>query len=256
MLNIKCVPHIDGALKALADIAKSQVPYATSVALNECAAIARDADIAEMRKAFKSPVPYTLGALAIRRATKQNLVATVAVKNQSGGRLSPIHWLFPEVEGGSRNTKAFEKALTNLGVLPSGWSAVPAGGAPLDAYGNVSGALVRKILSVLQNSGFVGPRLPGIEGSVGRRLAAKRRRARATAAYFAVAPGDEEKGGLRPGIYQRLGARELRIIYVFLARVPSYRKRYNFYEIGMSAANRAFPEQFDIAMAKAIATAR
>jgi hypothetical protein len=248
VLNIVVKPHIEGALATLRAAASDQVPYATMLALNNTAKIAKEAVVAEMRRAFRSPVPFTLGAIYVSRATKQKLMAQVSVKNQSGGRLSPVHWLYPEVEGGARSTKAFEKALQDLGALPSGWAAVPANDAPRDSFGNVSGAYIRRMLSVLQSTGMVGPKMPSAPTN-------KVKRAQAKAKFFAIPGGAAKGSGLTPGIYQREGTR-LWAIFAFIPRVPSYRKRYNFYEIGTAAADKAWPAEFEKAMAQAMATRR
>jgi hypothetical protein len=59
------------------------------------------------RSAFNAPVPFTQNAFFTKWARPNDLTATVMVKNQTGGRLSPTHWLFAQVEGGNRAQKAF-----------------------------------------------------------------------------------------------------------------------------------------------------
>jgi hypothetical protein len=158
---------------------KNGVLRATALALNNVGAQAQKAEEDETRRVFDRPTPYTQRAFFLSRATTERLIARVGVKNQSGGRLTPDHWLFAEVEGGNRTQKAFESALARLGFLSSGYAAVPTGKAKLDQYGNVTGSTIRSILSQLQQQTGAAP--------------AKRRRSR-SAAYFAV-PVNQRQGG-------------------------------------------------------------
>ena len=213
-------------------------PGAVSTALNRTAIYAKRREEEETRRVFQAPTPYTQRAFDIRWSTRNTLLAQVSVKNQAGGRLSPTHWLFAQVEGGARTQKAFEKALVSMGFLRSGHAAVPTRNAALDAYGNVSGGTIRSILSQLQRQtgSFVGP--------------LKRRRGGAKALYFAV-PDGGRSGNLGPGIYQRSGS-GIRQIMVFTAALPRYTKRLDFYGVGKQAARDRFPIEARLAMKEVI----
>lgn len=218
---------------------KQNTPSATATALNRTGIYAQTKEQEETRRAFNAPTPFTQNAFRVQWANRNNLMARVAVKNQAGGRLSPDHWLFAQVEGGARTQKAFERALTSLGLLGSGEAAVPTRNAPLDGYGNVPGSAIRSMLAQLQRQA---------SGTV-----AKRRRSAKTAQYFAV-PSGEKSGNLGPGIYQRTG-RGIKQIMVFIKGMPRYAKRFDFYGVGKQAAQSRFPIEIRLAMKQTISLA-
>jgi len=218
---------------------KQNTPSATATALNRTGIFAQKREEDETRTVFKAPTPFTQRAFIVRWANRNNLLTQVAVKNQGGGRLTPDHWLFAQVEGGTRTQKAFERALSRMGFLGSGESAVPTHNASLDAYGNVSGSNIRSMLAQLQRQ-------------TGGSTPSKRRRA-AKAIYFAV-PSGQKSGNLGPGIYQRTG-RGIQQIMVFMKGLPRYTKRFDFYGVGKKAAQERFPIEIRLAMKQTIALA-
>lgn len=218
---------------------KANTPSATATALNRTGIYAQHKEEDETRRVFNAPTPYTQRAFSVRWASKNNLLAQVAVRNQGGGRLSPDHWLYAEVEGGARGQKAFERALSGMGFLGSGESAVPTRNASLDSFGNVSSGTIRSILTQLQRQSatFVGPNR-------------RQRRGSKTAQYFAV-PSGQKSGNLTPGIYQRTG-RGIKQIMVFMKGLPRYTKRLDFYGVGKQAAQDRFPIEMRLAMKQTI----
>ena len=104
-----------------------------------------------MREAFDRPTPWTMRAFNVQQANYNNLEATVYAKP------SQAQYLFWQIEGGQRNTKAFEKKLHLFG----GEVALPAAGAKLNQYGNMSRNLIRNVIDDTNTSGsakrfFVG----------------------------------------------------------------------------------------------------
>jgi hypothetical protein len=163
------------------------------------------------------------------------------------------HYLMFEVMGGERNNTGFENLLKGAGILPNGWYAIPASGAPLNSYGNVQGGLFNKMLSQLQASRDPLTNEPGA-GVWGAR--AKRNR-KPLGRYFAVKDGDTTH--LRPGIYERTSLSKyaaIRPIFTFTPKRPKYRARFDFYGKGEALARQIFPVKFDAAVRRAIASAR
>jgi hypothetical protein len=75
--------------------------------------------------------------------------------------------LAAQIAGGPRRLKRFERALVAIGAMPEGVIAVPARGARLDRYGNLSGGMIGKILSDLRaytRGGQYQNRAAGTEG--------------------------------------------------------------------------------------------
>lgn len=216
---------------------KQNTPSAQATALNRTGQYAQKKEEDETRRAFNAPTSYTQRAFFIQFANRNNLLTRVAVKNQTGGRLSPDHWLFAQVEGGARTQKAFERSLSSMGFLASGEAAVPTRNATLDAYGNVPGGAIRSMLAQLRRQ------TGGTTPSKGRRISK-------TAIYFAV-PSGQQSGNLGPGIYQRTG-RGIKQIMVFTKSMPQYSKRFDFYGVGRQAAQERFPIEMRLAMKQVI----
>lgn len=137
MLSIRRQGNIDSVVRALRDVPARVIPYATSTALTRTAQAAQTRIVAEMPRVFAAPTRYTLNSTFVRAATVKTLAAQVAVKNQAAGGTQPEHYLEPEVFGGARREKRFERALRYAGVLPAGQHVVPGRAAPLDAAGNL-----------------------------------------------------------------------------------------------------------------------
>jgi len=141
--------------------------------------------------------------------------------------------------------------LQRAGILPSGWFVIPGEGAPLDAYGNVAGSVIVRIASQLQAFGESGYRAN--ETPEQRH---KRNRLKKEGRYFAIQPN--ERGALKPGIYERLGGShgEISCVFVFSSKAPSYRARYPFTALAQEFAKPHFAQEFESALRQAVATAR
>lgn len=118
-------------------MAAGQVPFATSLALNRTAELARNVLQVEMHRVFDRPKPFTLKSIFIRRATKRDLTARIFHSD----KVSP--YLQAEIEGGKRDEKRSEIKLGE-GVL------VPTRNVRLDSYGGVSRAYLARVLSGAQ----------------------------------------------------------------------------------------------------------
>jgi len=230
--------NIDAWSKGLERFA-NQVPFATASALTATANEVRTEQLDVMATVFDRPTPYTLRSLQVRPATKQLLNADVGFKEAPR---SSKHYLLPQVEGGGRPHKPFEKWLIRKGVMASSEYAVPASGLRLNAYGNVSPGIITQILSQLS----AGPDAMQWETSKSRKRAGPAR-----SRYFIPKAG----GNLRRGIWRRTGKGKVEPVFVFVANV-GYQARFAFYDISQRVSERAFPRQFKTALEQAIRTAR
>jgi len=245
MTIISVKADISGALAKLA-LATDQVPYATALALTRTAQFVQKELASEMDKAFDRPTPFTKNGMRVVPATKSRLAASVDFKDRQA------KYLTPEVYGGPRGTKGFERLLQGAGILPSGWYAVPAQGVHMDRYGNVPGGTLTKILSQLN----------ALKDSLQHESAEMRRRRNLTrqqGRYFAVIPDRPARNRLKPGIYERLGTTRIaRVlpIFMFVRQAPTYRERYNFRQLGEIKARQRFPTEFEAAAETAMRTRR
>ena len=199
--------------------------------------------------AFDRPTPYTLDSLFVKPARADRLQAEAFFKDELGtsklGRPA-TKYLLPEVEGGPRSVKGFERALQLSGFLAPGHYAVPAAGARLDSFGNVSTGQIIQILSQLRVTLTAG-HTRNMPFDARKQIAAQRR---AGGRFFVVRVGEK---GPAPGIYQReFGGRNIAPVFVFVTRAQ-YRQRLDFYGIARRVSERSFPSQLDRAFSAHLA---
>ena len=257
MLTIDAKAMVDEVVKAL-NVAESQLPFAMAKAITQTAQQVREAERNEMRKVFSNPTPFTLNSLFLRPATKTRLQAEVWLKwgNQ------PEHYLLPQIQGGSRPLKRFERRMVMTGLMGPGQRAVPAAGAKLNAYGNMSKGQIVQILSQL--------RTDVVSGVNQNATNSKRSRAkRSKVAYFVSrGPGARKgsgKGSRRPaaqnlpaGVWARYSfswGSAVKPVLLFV-NGTRYSKRFDFFKVADSAVASAFPTAFAAAAQEAMRTAR
>jgi len=128
-------------------------PEAIADAINHTAFQARKALHAEMASVFTDPTPWTLKSIQVFQAKPKQLDAAIWINDYRASKdPAPDKWLKAQVFGGGRAEKKLERALRAKNILPAGKFVVPAKGARLDAYGNISKGHVMQILSGLMAS--------------------------------------------------------------------------------------------------------
>ncbi|HEY4775612.1 MAG TPA: hypothetical protein VIH40_12425 [Xanthobacteraceae bacterium] len=222
-----------GALAGrLADFSQKRVPFATVYALTKTAQDIRAAEYTAMRAAFDRPTPFTLNSLRVQPATKQLPIASVEFKDGFGS--TPAwRYLGPQIEGGPRVKKSHERALERAGILRSDEFCVPGKLATLDAYGNMPGSQITRILSDVQ----ANPDPLSNTNAKGRH----RRWKRGKGVYFVAWGG---RSGLPRGIYFRLGLRAIRPMLLFVKQ-PRYAARLPFRPTAEATFHRRFDVHFN-----------
>lgn len=227
---------------------KDQIPFATSYAINKTAQRAQIELAREMVRVFDNPTRYTLNGTFIVPSTVKRLYATIKMKDEGGKRSVPADkFITPNVKGGPRRLKGFERALERSGLLPNGWYAVPTRAAPRDQHGNVPSGVIVQMLAQLQSLQY------GNETATSR----KRREGKlikqglTVYRYFAVLPGRERNRHLAPGIYERFD-NQIRPVFVYTQRAPRYRPRFDFDGVIQRTYDRTFnqymTEGFNVAL--------
>ena len=142
MPNTSLTVDIDGALKRLTRVQKKQVPFATSVALNNTAKYVVEKEKQEAKKKLDEPTPFTLRGFRVRRSNKRNLEAAVYI--------APIQakYLLPHIKGG-RQIKKSQVTPKNL---------------RLNKYGNIPGLRTGKIKKLLQKPNVFAAEIRGVKG--------------------------------------------------------------------------------------------
>lgn len=250
MISISVQTNTAEVIRALT-AKRNQIPFATALALTRTAQAVKEAEIREMVDVFDRPTPYTLNALFVRPATKQNLTAYVWLKDSrasSGG--TPDKYLNPQIHGGFRREKGFEAALQRVGALPPGWVVVPGAACRLDAFGNISRGLIVQILSYFRTFDVAGYSA-NITAEGKAKLARGTKRAQGFA-YFVGRPGD---GKLPLGIWQRFHfahGSAIKPIFIFVDGAR-YHATFDFNYVGEMTVKRVFPGELASGMQAAFA---
>lgn len=239
MPDISFETDITALSKELPEWAQVRIPSITRNALNDTVDDARFAEVARIEGVFDRPTPFTQKGVLYTRATKETLTATVFLRDEASGNGNPpARYLGPEVRGGARGAKGFERRLRAAGVMRGDEFAIPAIGQPRDAYGNLPRGLLNRVLSQLQAAGGVG--YLANETARSRKRNPRSRASR----YFVVSDAvggrqDRGIGRLPRGVYERRG-RSIRAVLIFVSGAPSYRRRYPFGQAAIAKAERVF----------------
>ena len=230
---------------------REQLPFACMQAANATAFGIRQKWADVMPRVFYRPTPLTQRAIVFEKATKAKPFAIVKVRDEAFKGTPPARYLLAQVQGGQRLAKPFENRLAAQGILPPGTHAVPGKGARLDAYGNLPGKDLNQILSQL------GARFDPLQNETATsRARRQKRQAKSNRSdYFAL---KQKRGGLRPGIYQRVRTgfgNGVAIILAFV-RKAAYRPRYHIFQLAERMYPRLYAFHFENEMKKALANAR
>ena len=216
--------NIDHLMRGLTDLERNKIPFVTAYALTKTAQDAKAAEVEVMAKVFDRPTRFTLNALYVQSATKADLTAMVRFK-EGFGSVPAWRYLGPQVEGGPRRHKSFERALIRAGVMRSDEFAMPGLGASLDQHGNIKGGIITRVLSDIGAN-------PDPQSNTTAR--SRKRNARRRSGRYIVL-----RNGVKPGIYLRTGGRQI-VPFLLFTRAPNYEKRFPFYE----TAQRVFRQRF------------
>jgi hypothetical protein len=120
MIGISVRTNLKQLQSQLTAIARKQVPFAAAQAINLTAARVKAAETENIGHTFKSPTPFTQNSVAIRRATKGNPVAIVFVKDIAAKYMRPYETGGVHVLPGKALLDPKNIALNSYGQLPRG----------------------------------------------------------------------------------------------------------------------------------------
>lgn len=249
-MKIQTKHDFDTLLKTL-EATPEQLRFTTAVALTRTAQDVKKAEENEMRDIFDRPTPYTMTSVFMRSATKQNLEAVVWLKDFAGKATAAVDYLMPQIAGGSRRQKRFERALQAVGAMPEGYRAVPGDGAKLDANGNMDRGQIVQILSYFKAFPEAGYKANMTDKR--KKALAKGSRTRQGFAYFVGSPGDR----LPLGVWQRIrfaAGTAIKPVMIFV-RDADYESIFKFEYTGQQTVDRRFNTHFEQAFAMAMRTA-
>lgn len=218
-----------------AEIGKSILPEVSRLALNDMAFEVHAENKNLMRRVFENPTPFTLNAFWVRKATLDDLTATVERKTLARGR----HYLEVQSEGGQRGNTGYERKLKSRlkyeGLIHA---VVPTKALRRNRYGNVSAGMMNRILSSVQAQ----------DDRAANTTARSRARAGARRAEYFVPKVDSS---LSAGIWERRG-RKIRKVLAFSQAVPSYQERYPMEKHAAKIAGKKAPDAVERALARAL----
>lgn len=235
-MEINVLSNIAEWTQNLEDIYLRQLPYATARALNDTVEEVKAFHQTVLLSTFDRPTRYTLNSLQMLKASgRGELRASVFFKEH---RLSRQHYLMPQVQGGAREHKPFEKWLINRGIMMASEFAVPASTLKLNAYGNVSQGTITQILSQFA---------AGSNAMTWETARSKKRAGVSRSRYFVPQPNSK----LRRGIWRRKGKKAIEPVLIFVS-APVYAKRYPFFQLSQEKAAELFPSNFQRRLDEAI----
>jgi hypothetical protein len=208
-------------LQTFAAQAANQLPFATSLALNQTARDAQLALKAQTSIAFNQPTAFTRSAFRYSKSTKTSLVAEVFN--------SPDRpFIGTQTFGGRRRWKDYEGFIRGL-AASSGQPLPPGKLLPTSLAQNAAGNPKRSLFAQIQSNLSTTDR----------------------GGFFIGTP----RGGSTPGVYRRS---RLRLFPYFIVadNEPTYQPRFPFERTANASIARTFPTHLSKAIDRALASAR
>lgn len=205
---------------AIGRIAREQIPFGSSLAVNAVARQARDKMPAVFERVMDRPKPFTTrSSIFTTVATKAKPEAIVGIKDKQAEYLAAL------LSGGQRRLKVVEQRFM-------GRFFVPTKAAPTDSYGNVSKATLLSILRAATSGGdWRGKRIVVLQ---------------------------QQSGSLPAGVYAapRSGAarrslKAMTLLLLFVTRSPAYRRTIRFDDEVFQVVRAGWNAAFVAAMARA-----
>jgi hypothetical protein len=249
------VKGINQTLAHLAGMGK-QVRYAASRALNSAAFAAMREGRKQIEGALDKPTRWTLNSLRqYGRATRVKLETTVDFRGNRGAGILPEVYMRPNIEGGDRRLKRFERALVAVGAMPADHFAVPGEAARLDAHGNITPGQIVQLLSYFRAFPEDGYKA-NMDDKGRARLAKDNKRTGARGfVYFSGRPGP--RGPL--GIWQRIQfgfGTSLKPVLIFVPSTNYEQGRFDYKAAAERSIERHLNPTYGQAWTEAMATAR
>ena len=231
-MQISVKAQTDSVKRWLNDEQKKKFPKVLSQTLNAVAFDAKHQNKTEIAKVFDNPVAATRNATWVNKSTSKKLFAEVKIKSKDevGWNVTPNMWLQPQVDGGERPHKAYEKALIARGIMnPNQYTVVNS--SYRNKSGNITGGRVMQILSQLGAAEkYAGYNANETDAS--RKRAGSRRQR-----YVAI-----NRGGRPVGVFIRKGS-NLENVLAFTDKAPMYQERFDFYGMSMKAYDKNFERE-------------
>ena len=255
----------DKAVQEMMRLLPKEAGRAAVVAINKTTYRTYDAVGKALPHVFDRPAPYTLTSLKYTKASFSQGRMEGSVLFREPDRMGE-HYLLPQVEGGQRKLKGFERVMGGRAFYPAKV------GAKLDRYGNMPYGVIVQMLSVFKRAEY-------LSGYQANKTARSEKHNQKDRDYVWLKNGH---GKLPPGVYERMQtgvgfgaktkkhlpfgvyqkgrtkgrfasairARGLRPVLIESRKNVNYRKRLPFYEIAQKVYDRSFLREFHEAFAR------
>lgn len=252
MIEVK-VEGVDKVIAALGDLS-FKLPSVLARALTLTAQDAKNEVYAWMPRVFHKPTPYTMRSLFVYPAYKDDLRAAVAFKYTGGwvprhymGDVHAPRAIRSQVYGGRRPLKASEKRLLQNRITTSDAPyLIPGPGAPLNQYGNVTGAFMNK---VMYGGVKMGSASQGFEVPLNRRSQTDTKRGE----FFVM----RKNFGRHPiGIFKNMGKRRPPSPIFFFSSKADYAPRLPFHRIAKATIDRQLSRRVNESISAVVAKYR
>lgn len=244
MIKIDFDLDIKEVTRGLDEFSRQCVPSAMALALTRTGQQVKEALVDEIRHSFDRPTPWTLNSLFMKEAKKNRLQSRVWVKDDAYKGIAPVKYLTPEIFGGKRSVKRFERALANKGLAEKGAKFVPGSGAKLDQYGNIGRGQIVQALAAVGAFGEEGYKANMTDKGRARLAKGNAKKGVRGVTYFAGAPG----GGKLPfGIWQRTSFGKLgSAIRPIMLKIdePNYHEEFDFFGVSRRVVNARLADEF------------
>lgn len=247
MLRVRLHTNLAAFKRDLSEAHRRQVPFAMATALNDIGSGVRTDIQASMSATFDRPTPFTLNATYLKKASKSDPTAWVGIREFAPKGTPAWKYLGPQVDGGPRRQKAFERRLQATNQAAA--FAAPGPGAQLDSYGNMSRGQLVKILSGV--GAFTDTGQNASESSARRKKGQLHPRGRHSS--FFIGRG---RGGKPTAVYQLKGRGHVVQVLRLLDKAPEYSARWDVRSVVLSSIGKRREGAFARAWSQAIATAR
>jgi hypothetical protein len=221
----------------LNNVERTRMPSVIRNALNDTVKSGRLEVQKEMDRVFDRPTPYAKRGVIYDAATKENLKAAVVITgDRTKGALPATAFLGPQIEGGYRTHKAFERQLIQRGVMKQNEVAVPSREITLDRYGNMTQGFINRFMADLQIE-YRGAGATRVRTDT----SVKRNKNYRTARFFVPRRGSS----LFPGVWQRdPSTKDIKPVVLFLRR-ETYRVRLKLRDVVERHAKVEMPRNFE-----------
>lgn len=254
MINVD-TSEIQGLAAAMDQDAK-QATYALAVTLNRVVKPLMEDVQAAMEREFDRPTRWTLNSLRqFGKATRSNLETTVDFRANRAAGIQPEVYLRPNIEGGERKLKRFERALVAAGAMPADHFAVPGEAARLDGFGNITTGQIVQLLSYFRAFPEAGYKANMSDKSRARLAKDNKRTGARGFVYFSGRPAP----GGPMGIWQRVQfgfGTALKPVLIFVRSTNYEQNRFDYRAAAEESIARNLSPTYDKAFAEAMATAK